>query len=233
MIINNLNNDKKIPSKGNQAELSNSTFKSNFFNDDKFKNPLKAYNKNVPNSTKNNLQINFVLKNSRKSTIVNKSSYISPERNLSKYKPDVIIIDNQEIKHLNTRSATPKINNNNNNQKKSDNANSSNISYNYNNLVLQTEVVKNIPYTKKNIISKSIGKDSGNIKFEKLEDKMFPLKKIVNNKNLDVSSYLEKLKKADFSCCTINSMSIAQEKLQKLCLSKNMNMKEVFKSKNR
>jgi hypothetical protein len=231
LIINNINNENKSSSKGNnQADFSSTTFKSNFFNEEKFKNPLKVYNKNVPNPTKSNLQINFVLKNNKKTHIVNKSSHISPERNLTKYKPDVIIIDNQEVKHLNARSATPKINNN---LKKSENIKTINNSHNYNNIVLQTEVGKNISFTKQNIISKSISRENANFKFEKLEEKLFPIKKIVNNKNLDVSSYLEKLKKADFSCCTISSMSIAQEKLQKFCISKNMTIKEVYLIKNR
>jgi len=225
-----MNNENKNSSKGNHADFSSTNFKSNFFNEEKFKNPLKVYNKNVPNSTKSNLQINFLVKNTKKSHFEKKSSHISPERNLTKYKPDVIIIDNQEVKHLNARSATPKINNN---QKKSDNIKTINNSHNYNNLVLQTEVGKNISFTGQNIISKSISRDNANFKFEKLEDKLFPIKKIVNNKNLDVSSYLEKLRKADFSCCTISSMSIAQEKLQKFCLSKNITIKEVHLIKNR
>lgn len=172
---------------------------------------MKLYNKNVPIYTKNNFTTNIVVKNQ------NNSKTNSPEKNLSKYKPESKIIDQRD-----SRSITPKLNNQ---LKNIDNLKSTTTNQqNYYNQILFTETAKYNSKTNSN----SSSKDTKKFKIDKINDKLFPIKKIVNNKNLDATSYLDKIKKSDFSCCSISNISYTQEKLYKYCYSKNISIREVL-----
>ena len=154
---------------------------------------------------------------------MNNSNNFSPEKNKLKSKPDSIIADQQESRSINSRSNTPKLNNK---MRKSDDLKSYTTKLqNYNNQILLTDTSKIVSNQKIN--SKLTTKDNGFLKIDKLNEKLFPTKKIINNRNLDVSSYLDKIKKADFSCCTISNLLLAQEKLYKLCISNKIIIKEV------
>ena len=227
IIINKTPKDTKLILKLNNNENIASHLKT-FYNEEneKLKNlPLKVYNKNVPKSMNNNLQNSFIFKKNS----INDFSNLSPEQNMSKYKPNSIIIDQFEkniySKVYNSRSINPKITNN---KKENVVRERTNRLYTEVDVLYQNQATNTNLKNKQKINSKSTSNDSSiGRNVDKLGNRLFSLKKVSVNKQLNTSNYNDKIKNEHFACYTINNPILVQEKLKKFCNSYNMTYKEV------